>query len=83
MERHGHPVLGRDAELTSIDAWLAQVPGAVTARLLVIAGEPGIGKTTLWGEVMRRACRSTHAARTRVATDGVASTRSMRIPRFF
>ena len=55
MERHGHPVLGRESELTSIDAWLAQVPGAATARLLVIAGEPGIGKTTLWGEATRRA----------------------------
>ena len=55
MERHGHPVLGRDSELTSIDACLARVPGAAAARLLVIAGEPGIGKTTLWGEATRRA----------------------------
>jgi DNA-binding CsgD family transcriptional regulator len=55
MERHGPPVLGREGELTSIDAWLAQVPGAVAARLLVIAGEPGIGKTTLWAEATRRA----------------------------
>ena len=55
MERHGPPVLGREAELTSIDAWLAHVPGAVNAGLLVIAGEPGIGKTTLWGEATRRA----------------------------
>ena len=55
MERHGPPVLGRDGELTSIDTWLAQVPGAVAARLLVIAGEPGIGKTTLWAEATRRA----------------------------
>ena len=55
MERPGRPVLGREAELTSIDVWLAQVPGAVAARLLVIAGEPGIGKTTLWAEATRRA----------------------------
>ncbi len=55
MERHGRPVLGRESELTSIDAWLAEVPGAVTPRLLVIAGEPGIGKTTLWAEATRRA----------------------------
>jgi len=58
MERHGPPVLGRDGELTSIDTWLAQVPGAVAARLLVIAGEPGIGKTTLWAEATRRASAS-------------------------
>ena len=47
MERHARAVLGREAELTSIDAWLARVPGAGKAGLLVIAGEPGIGKTTL------------------------------------
>jgi DNA-binding CsgD family transcriptional regulator len=55
MERHARAVLGREAELTSIDAWLARVPGAGKAGLLVIAGEPGIGKTTLWGEATRRA----------------------------
>ena len=55
MERHEPPVLGREGELASIDAWLAQLPGAATARLLVIAGEPGIGKTTLWAEATRRA----------------------------
>ena len=55
MERQGRPVLGREAELASIDAWLAQVPGAGKAGLLVIAGDPGIGKTTLWGEATRRA----------------------------
>jgi DNA-binding CsgD family transcriptional regulator len=55
MERHGPAVLGREAELTSIDSWLARVPGAVAATLLVIAGEPGIGKTTLWAEAARRA----------------------------
>ncbi len=55
MERHEPPVLGREGELASIDTWLAQLPGAATARLLVIAGEPGIGKTTLWAEATRRA----------------------------
>jgi DNA-binding CsgD family transcriptional regulator len=55
MERHEPPVLGREGELARIDTWLAELPGAVTARLLVIAGEPGIGKTTLWAEATRRA----------------------------
>ena len=60
-------VLGRDAELAQIDGWLragaghADAPappggGPVTpGGVLVIEGEPGIGKTTLWGEVVRRA----------------------------
>ena len=55
----GH-VLGRDAELAQIDGWLRA--GAMEAaepvspgRVLVIEGEPGIGKTTLWGEAVRRA----------------------------
>ena len=55
MERPGWTVLGREGELASIDAWLAEVPGAVAPSLLVIAGEPGIGKTTLWAEATRRA----------------------------
>ena len=48
-------MLARDSELASIDAWLAEVRGAVAPTLLVIAGEPGIGKTTLWAEAARRA----------------------------
>jgi DNA-binding CsgD family transcriptional regulator len=51
-------VLGRDAELGQIEAWLAPgaVPGPAAARLvLVIEGEPGIGKTTLWTEATGRA----------------------------
>jgi DNA-binding CsgD family transcriptional regulator len=53
-------VLGRDAELARIDGWLragAQEgaepvsPGGV----LVIEGEPGIGKTTLWSAAVSRA----------------------------
>jgi DNA-binding CsgD family transcriptional regulator len=56
-------VLGRDEELTQIDRWLragTQEPaGPVSVGgTLVIEGEPGIGKTTLWGEAVRRAPRS-------------------------
>ena len=44
-------VLGRDTELGQIGAWLAPGPGPAGPRLvLVIEGEPGIGKTTLWTE---------------------------------
>jgi len=53
-------LLGRDAELSQIDAWLrpaaASAPGPDAAgTALVIEGEPGIGKTTLWTEAIRRA----------------------------
>ena len=50
--------LGRDTELGQIEAWLA--PGAAAGPagprlVLVIEGEPGIGKTTLWTEAAGRA----------------------------
>jgi DNA-binding CsgD family transcriptional regulator len=53
-------VLGRDAELAHIDGWLRAGTGQVGASaspgaVLVIEGEPGIGKTTLWSEAVRRA----------------------------
>jgi DNA-binding CsgD family transcriptional regulator len=48
-------VLARDAELASVDGWLAALAGAREPALLVIAGDPGIGKTTLWAEAIRRA----------------------------
>jgi DNA-binding CsgD family transcriptional regulator len=39
-------VIGRDAELRSVQGFLAA--SSSSPRALVIAGEPGIGKTTLW-----------------------------------
>jgi hypothetical protein len=53
-------ILGRDAELASIDTWLNDAarsePLATTEpSLLIIEGAPGIGKTTLWAEAIRRA----------------------------
>jgi MoxR-like ATPase len=37
-------VVGREAELEAIDRFL----GSEAGRALVLEGEPGIGKTTLW-----------------------------------
>ena len=43
-------VVGREPELKAVDAFLDG-----TARTLSIVGEPGIGKTTVWREAVRRA----------------------------
>ena len=52
----GGGALGRDAELGRIEAWLAVGSGPAGPQLvLVIEGEPGIGKTTLWAEATGRA----------------------------
>jgi DNA-binding CsgD family transcriptional regulator len=53
-------VLGRETELGRIDAWLRSAsedgPEPISAgTLLVIEGQPGIGKTTLWAEAILRA----------------------------
>ena len=48
------PVVGRDAELARIDAFVGAVESGT--RMLVIVGEPGIGKTTLWRAGVER-CR--------------------------
>ncbi|MGA7910133.1 MAG: AAA family ATPase [Candidatus Dormiibacterota bacterium] len=46
-------VIGRDKEIARIDGWLAAAndPG----RVLLIEGEPGAGKTTVWRDAIRRA----------------------------
>lgn len=47
------PIVGREGELAVVEAFLAEDdPGA---RTLAIVGEPGIGKTTVWREAVRRA----------------------------
>jgi DNA-binding CsgD family transcriptional regulator len=52
-------VLGRDTELAAIDDWLgldrAAEESGSASNVLIIEGEPGIGKTTLWEEALRRA----------------------------
>jgi MoxR-like ATPase len=46
-------VVGREAELLAVDAALAAARGGLAA--LVVEGEPGIGKTTVWREAVARA----------------------------
>lgn len=46
-------IVGRDAELLGVERFLTDASRGATA--LVIQGEPGIGKTTLWREALRRA----------------------------
>jgi DNA-binding CsgD family transcriptional regulator len=48
------PIVGREAELGRVDEFVAGIPGGL--RALVIRGEPGIGKTTLWQTAVER-CR--------------------------
>jgi AAA ATPase domain len=44
-------LVGRDAEIARISSFLDDVPTGAAA--LLIAGEAGIGKTTVWGEGLR------------------------------
>jgi len=52
-------VIGRDTEIEALVSWLREddpgSPGPARASALVILGEPGIGKTTIWAEGVRRA----------------------------
>src|SRR6188472_2586619 len=45
ISEQGGPVVGREAELAAIDGFLGS--HAATCAF-VLAGDPGIGKTTLW-----------------------------------
>jgi tetratricopeptide (TPR) repeat protein len=55
LAAESHQVLGRDVEVAAIDEWLAVVATNDGASALVLVGEPGIGKTALWREGVRRA----------------------------
>lgn len=46
-------IVGRDAELQAITAWLDGMP----ENVLVIEGDPGLGKTTLWRAALDEADR--------------------------
>lgn len=45
-------IVGRDAELETVDRFVAR--DALGPGVLLIEGEPGIGKTTLWQEAVHR-----------------------------
>jgi predicted ATPase len=47
---------GRDAEIAEISAFLSATSGA--PGVLAITGEAGIGKTTVWKQVIQRGCAS-------------------------
>jgi DNA-binding CsgD family transcriptional regulator len=51
--RLGHTLVGRDEELEQIDRFVERVTASPGA--LVVEGEPGIGKTTLWQAGIARA----------------------------
>lgn len=64
-------VVGRDEELAAADRFLDVAlagPGA-----LVLEGEPGIGKTTVWREVIRRAREREYAVLAARPTEGAQS----------
>src|SRR2546426_2462297 len=46
-------VVGREVELSAADDFLSAIAEGFAA--LALEGEPGIGKTTLWREAIRRA----------------------------
>ncbi len=48
----GGAVVGRERELAAVGRWLGDVPDGCAG--LLITGEPGIGKTTLWGAAIER-----------------------------
>ena len=53
-------IIGRDTELETVTTWLhTGIPNPSSSSpaksALVILGEPGIGKTTMWGEAVRLA----------------------------
>jgi DNA-binding CsgD family transcriptional regulator len=59
-------VVGRDSELAAGDSFLQRVPDGAVA--LVLEGEAGIGKTTIWSELVDRAgARSYRVLRCRPA----------------
>jgi DNA-binding NarL/FixJ family response regulator len=51
MSAEERPLVGRDRELTAITGALDALQGAAVGSVLQIAGEPGIGKSRLLGEM--------------------------------
>ncbi|OFW72089.1 MAG: hypothetical protein A2Y55_12545 [Actinobacteria bacterium RBG_16_68_12] len=63
-------IFGRDTELASISHFLER-PGS--ARALVLRGEPGIGKTTLWRAAIARAAELGYQVRSTRPTESEAN----------
>jgi DNA-binding CsgD family transcriptional regulator len=60
------PLVGRDVELARVGRFLDGI--AVEPRTLLVEGEPGIGKTTVWGAAILAAeSRSMHVLEARAA----------------
>ncbi|MER7771675.1 adenylate/guanylate cyclase domain-containing protein [Kitasatospora sp. NPDC096140] len=59
LRRFDVPLVGRERELAELDAALARVAGGSGAELLLVVGEPGIGKTRLVREWRERVGRRT------------------------
>jgi DNA-binding CsgD family transcriptional regulator len=55
-----HALLGRQRELTDADAFLDAMQLGLAA--FVVEGEPGIGKTALWRETLRKAAARSYGA---------------------
>ncbi|GGS44154.1 adenylate/guanylate cyclase domain-containing protein [Actinokineospora fastidiosa] len=64
------PFIGREADLAALDAAWRRVVDEGAARLLTLVGEPGIGKTRLVAEWLRRDTGSVVIGRCRPVGDG-------------
>jgi predicted ATPase len=67
-QRMTNGVIGRDEELASLRAFTASIGEGPAA--LVLDGEPGIGKTTLWREAVALAADQSLAVRTAAPAEG-------------
>ena len=66
MAHRGDRLVGREAELVQIAAFLDALP--LGPRALVLAGEAGVGTTTLWGAALEQTrARGVEALRARAA----------------
>jgi class 3 adenylate cyclase/tetratricopeptide (TPR) repeat protein len=70
----GRPFIGRTEELLQFDAMLRACRESGHGRLIVVRGDPGIGKTRLLGEVQVRAAASGFACHRALVLDFGAET---------
>jgi hypothetical protein len=55
--RAGEPLVGRDREVAAVDGFLDGFPDKADGAGLLLLGEPGIGKSALWGLTVGEALR--------------------------